>query len=149
MRMESGKMTLMNLFAGQQWRRRHREETVDTGRSGGREGGREISWESSMETYTLLYIKQPMGIFCVTQGGQPRALWQHRGGGTGRWTEGRFRRVHIYTYGWFTLIYGRNQYNIVNYAPVKKKPKNKTPVPKESNPPCPISPSLSGVQSAL
>ena len=25
---------------------------------GGREGGREISWENSMETYTLLYIKQ-------------------------------------------------------------------------------------------
>ena len=28
--MESRKMVLMNLFAGQQWRCRHREQTVDT-----------------------------------------------------------------------------------------------------------------------
>ena len=30
--MESRKMVLMNLFAGQQWRHRHREQTYDTGR---------------------------------------------------------------------------------------------------------------------
>ena len=45
---ESRKMVLMNLFAGQQWRNRHREQTLDTG-GGGREG--EIYGESNMETY--------------------------------------------------------------------------------------------------
>ena len=37
MRMESGKMILMNLFAGQQWRRRHREEICGHGGEGRRE----------------------------------------------------------------------------------------------------------------
>ena len=36
--MESRKMVLMNLFAGQQWRNRHREQTYGhSGRGGGRE----------------------------------------------------------------------------------------------------------------
>ena len=30
--MESRKMVLKNLFAGQQWRNRHREQTMDMGR---------------------------------------------------------------------------------------------------------------------
>ena len=32
--MESRKTVMMNLFARQQWRCRHREQTVDTGRLG-------------------------------------------------------------------------------------------------------------------
>ena len=32
--MESRKMVLMNLFTGQQWRRRHREQTYGHGRRG-------------------------------------------------------------------------------------------------------------------
>ena len=29
-------------------------------------------------------------------------------------------RGHLYTYGWFILLYSRNQYNIVkNYTPIK------------------------------
>ena len=51
--MEFRKMVLMNLFAGQQWRCRHREQTY--GHSRGRRG-----WtygESNMETYTLPYVK--------------------------------------------------------------------------------------------
>ena len=51
--MESIKMVLMNLFAEQQWRCRRRERLVDTG--GKREGG--MNRESSIEIYTLLYIK--------------------------------------------------------------------------------------------
>ena len=50
---KSGKMVLMNLSAGQQWRHRHREQTDG---HGGREGG--TDGESSMETYTLAYAKQ-------------------------------------------------------------------------------------------
>ena len=36
------------------------------------EGG--MYGESKMETYTLPYVKQPMGICCVTQGIQTSAL---------------------------------------------------------------------------
>ena len=34
--MEFGKMILMNLFAGQQWRHRHTERTYGQGQGGGR-----------------------------------------------------------------------------------------------------------------
>ena len=36
--MESRKMVLMNLFSGQQWRIRHREQTYGHGGSGGGRG---------------------------------------------------------------------------------------------------------------
>ena len=51
--MESRKMVLMNLFAGQQWRHRHREQTC--GNSRGRRGG--TNGKSGMETYALPYVK--------------------------------------------------------------------------------------------
>ena len=51
--MESRKMVLLNPFAEQQWKHRHREETVDTLWEG--EGG--TNGESSMETYKLSYAK--------------------------------------------------------------------------------------------
>ena len=46
--MESRKMVLKNLFTGQQWRNRHREQTYAHGERGG-EG--EMFGESNMETY--------------------------------------------------------------------------------------------------
>ena len=46
----------MNLFAGQQWRCRHREQTY--GQRQREEGEGEMSGESSMEAYTLSYVKQ-------------------------------------------------------------------------------------------
>ena len=55
--MESRKMILMKLFAGQQWRQRHREQTMDMGSIGREEADRGTSGESSMETYTPLNIK--------------------------------------------------------------------------------------------
>ena len=53
--MESRRMALMSLFAGQQWRCRHREKTC--GHSWGRTR-RGKNWESSTEIYTLPYMKQ-------------------------------------------------------------------------------------------
>ena len=41
---------------------------------GGEEGEDEMNGESSVETYTLPYVKQPMGICCMTQGTQTGAL---------------------------------------------------------------------------
>ena len=61
-------MVPMNLFAGQQWRCRHREQTMDTGRGEEREGG--TDGESSMEAYTLPFVKQPEEICSMTQGTQ-------------------------------------------------------------------------------
>ena len=46
--MESKKMVLKNLFTGQQWRNRHREQTYGHGERGG-EG--EMHEKSNMETY--------------------------------------------------------------------------------------------------
>ena len=51
--MESGKMVLVNLLAGQQWRRRHKEQTC--GHIGEGEGG--TNGESCMETYALPRVK--------------------------------------------------------------------------------------------
>ena len=49
--MESRKMVLMNRFAGQQWRHRHREQTYGHGERGG-EG--ELYGESNMVTYITI-----------------------------------------------------------------------------------------------
>ena len=52
--MESRKMVLMNLFAIQQQRCTHREQTCGREEQGEGEGG--TNGESSMETYTITYI---------------------------------------------------------------------------------------------
>ena len=49
--MESRKMVLKNLFTGQQWRNRHREQTYGHGERGG-EG--EMFGKCNMETYTTI-----------------------------------------------------------------------------------------------
>ena len=49
--MESRKMVLKNLFAGQQWRNRHRVQTYGHGERGG-EG--EMHGKSNMETYSTI-----------------------------------------------------------------------------------------------
>ena len=55
MRMESRKMVMMNLFAGQQWRHRHRNQTCGHARDVGEESG--TNAETSMETYAPQYVK--------------------------------------------------------------------------------------------
>ena len=50
--MESRKMVLMNLFGGQQWRHRCREQTCEHG-----EGESGTNGESSIETYVLPSVK--------------------------------------------------------------------------------------------
>ena len=49
--MESRKIALKSLFAGQQWRNRHREQTY---RHGERGGEAEMYRESNMETYITI-----------------------------------------------------------------------------------------------
>ena len=50
--MESRKMVLKNLFTGQQWRNRHREQTYGYGE---RRGEGKMYGESNMETYITTY----------------------------------------------------------------------------------------------
>jgi len=69
--MESKKMVLMNLFAGQQWRCRHREQIYHWS---GWEGEDGMKGESSIGTYTLTHIKCIVGICGITQGTHTGAL---------------------------------------------------------------------------
>ena len=56
--MESRKIVLMNLFPGQQWRCRHREQTYGHRLGRAEEGEGEMNRESSMEADTLTYLKE-------------------------------------------------------------------------------------------
>ena len=60
---ESRKMVLKNLFSGQQWRNRHREQTYGHGEKGG-EG--EMYGKSNMETYITI---------CKIDSQQEFAVW--------------------------------------------------------------------------
>ena len=60
--MESTKLVLMNLFAEQQWRPKHREQTCEHGRGG--EGG--PNRKSSIETCMHAKSPQPCRL-CATQ----------------------------------------------------------------------------------
>ena len=52
--LESRKMVLMNLFAGQQWRNRHGEQTYGCGGKRGRRGW-DVWRKSNMETFNTIY----------------------------------------------------------------------------------------------
>ena len=69
----------------------------------------------------------PVEICCMTQGTQTGAQWQSRGvGWGGRWEGGSRGRGHMYTYGWFMLMYGRNQHKIIKQlSSIKNKMKRK------------------------
>ena len=60
--MESRKMVPKNLFAGQQWRKRHREQTY---RHGEREGQGEMYGESNVETYITICKRDSKQDFSV------------------------------------------------------------------------------------
>ena len=56
-------MVLMNLFAGKQWRDRHREQTYGYGERGGRRGWKymeRVTWN-----LTLLYVEYSQWEFPV------------------------------------------------------------------------------------
>ena len=60
-------MVLMNLFAGQQWGRRHREQAY--GQDKGGEGEGEMNGESSMEAYTLPSARQTASVDLLCDSG--------------------------------------------------------------------------------
>ena len=81
-------MVLKNLFTGQQWRNRHREQTYGHGE---RAGEGEIYGKSNMETFTTRCkkIRQPVEICSMSQETQTGALYQPGGVRWGdRWEGG-------------------------------------------------------------
>ena len=94
--MESRRMVLKNLFTGQHWRNRHREQTYGHGERGG-EG--EMYGKSNMETYITI-CKIVNRNLLLAQETQTGALYQPREvGWGGRWEGGSKGRGHMYTYG--------------------------------------------------
>ena len=91
-------MVPKNLFVGQQWRNRHREQTHGHGEKAG-EG--EMYGESNMETcITICKIDSQLGICCLSQGTQTGALYQPRGVGWGERWKGESRGMgYMYTHG--------------------------------------------------
>ena len=72
-------MVLKNLFPGQQWKNRHREQTYGHGERG-RKG--EMYRKSNMEAYiTICKIDIQQGICCMAHETQTGALYQSRGVG--------------------------------------------------------------------
>ena len=87
--MESGKMTLMNVFSGQQWRNRHREQTCGHEERGGEV---EMCGKSNMETYITT---------CKIDSQREFAAWLRKlkQGSVSTWKcgmGGRFKREGIY-----------------------------------------------------
>ena len=90
-------MVLMNLFARQQWRNRHREQTYGHGERGGKG---ETYGKSNMETYITICKIDRQWEFTYVSGNSNRGSVSTRGVGCGRrWEEGSRGRGHMYTYG--------------------------------------------------
>ena len=78
------------------------------------EGG--MIWENSIETCILSYVKQTASPGSMHETGCSGLVhwddpegWDEEGGGRGV-QDGE----HMYTYGWFLSMYGKNHYNTVN-----------------------------------
>ena len=83
-------MVLKNLFAGQQWRNRHREQTYGHGERGG---------ESNMETYITICKIDSQWEFAVCLRELKQGFCIHQGvGWGGRWKGGSRGRGCMYTY---------------------------------------------------
>ena len=89
-------MVLKNLFTGQQWRKRHREQTYGYGERGG-EG--EMHGESNMETYFTIYKIDSQREFAAWLRKLKQRLCINLEGWGGKWEGGTKGRGYMYTYG--------------------------------------------------
>ena len=90
-------MVLKNLFAGQQWRNRHREQTYGRG---GRGGDGETYGESTMETYTTVCKTDGQrNLLCVSRNSNRGSVATKRGA-MGREMGGRFKTEGISEHLW-------------------------------------------------
>ena len=80
------------------------------------EGKGGMTWENSIKTYTLPYVKQMTRVSLMHEAGHPKlVLWDnlkaYSGEGSGEWVQDE--RRHMYTYGWFMLVYGENHHDFL------------------------------------
>ena len=94
-------MALKNLFTGQQWRNRHREQTYGHGERGG-EG--EMHGKSNMETYITICKIDSQQEFAVCLRKLKQGLCINLKVWDGEREGGRFRRVGIYVYLWLIHV---------------------------------------------
>ena len=92
---KSRKMMLKNIFAGQQWRKRHREQTYGH-RERGAEG--EMYGETNTETYITVCKIDSQWEFAVCFRELKQGLCINLRDGMGREMGGRFKREGIYRY---------------------------------------------------
>ena len=94
--MESRRLVLMNLFAGQQWRHRHREQIYRHSW----EGDSGTNWESSIETHFTTCKMNSRGSLLCDSGSSNLVLCDNLEGwdwvGGGREVQ---ERGCVYTYG--------------------------------------------------
>ena len=88
-------MVLKNLFTGQQWRNRHREQTYRHDERGG-EG--EMYGKSNMESYITICKTDSQWEFAVWLRKLKQGLCMEREMG------GRFKREGIYVYIWLVHV---------------------------------------------
>ena len=93
--MDSRRTVLKNVFTGQQWRNRHREQTYGHGERGG-EG--EMYVENNIETYITICKIDSQQEFAVYLRKLQEGLRIDLEGWVGREMGGRFKREGIYVY---------------------------------------------------
>ena len=89
-------MVLKNLFTGQQWRNRHREQTYGHGQRGG-EG--EMYGKSNMETYITICIIDSQQEFAIWLRKLKQGLCIKLEGCNGEGDGKEVQRGYMYTYG--------------------------------------------------
>ena len=114
------KTVLKNLFIGQQWRNRHREQTCGHGERGG-EG--EMNGKSNMETYITICKIVSQREFAVWLRKLKQGLCINLEGweGVGDGREAQKGRKYTYIYGSFMLMLDRKQQNSVEQLSFSKK----------------------------
>ena len=81
------------------------------------EGKGGMTWENSIETYTLPYVKQMTSVSLMHEGHPKLVLWDklkaYSGEESGEWVQDEGK--HMYTYGWFMLVYGENHHDFLKW----------------------------------
>ena len=95
-------MVLMNLFSGQQWRNRHREQTY--GHEGRRGGRSEMYGESNMDICSTIYKIDSQREFAVSLRELKQGFCGWLMGGVGREMGWRSRREGTWVYLWLILV---------------------------------------------
>ena len=109
--MESREMVLMNYLQDSSGNTDIKNRLV--GMVGGGERG--TNWKSNTETYITTCKTDSQWDLPYNTGSSNLVLCDNleEWDGGGKWEGGSGGRGHVYTYGWFMLMHGRNQHNIV------------------------------------